>query len=191
MAHPIIGITGHARSGKDTFAARLIEKHGYTKVAFADTLRDVLMETDPSVDWCVDDDGEVMTFTLSEVMACNTYEFAKDNIPDVRRLLQNLGQAMRDLVDENIWVNAAMRRIEKIDGPVVVTDVRYPNEAEAIRAMGGEVVRVRRPGFDGVNDHASEHAMDDYNVDMVVMNDSDVDMLHTNADVVAVWAEKR
>jgi hypothetical protein len=191
MAHPIIGITGHARSGKDTFASHLIERHGYTKVAFADTLREVLMETDPTVDWCVDDDGEVMPFTLSEVMACNTYEFAKDNIPDVRRLLQNLGQALRDLVDPDIWVKAAIRRIEKINGPVVVTDVRYPNEADAIHALGGEVVRVTRPGFNGVNNHESEHAMDDYDVDMVVLNTGTVDELHLNAEAVAQWATMR
>lgn len=186
MAHPIIGITGHARSGKDTFANWLLSHHDYFKVAFADPLREVLLETDPSVDWCIDDDGEVMTFTLSEVMACNTYEYAKDNVPDVRRLLQNLGGAMRDIVDPDVWLNVAVRRIKEHEGPVVVTDVRYPNEAEAIHALGGKIVRVSRPGFNGANNHESEHALDDYRADFEVHNDATLESLYRQAERIAL-----
>ena len=36
MPAPLIGLTGYARSGKDTFAARLVERHGFTRASFAD-----------------------------------------------------------------------------------------------------------------------------------------------------------
>jgi hypothetical protein len=68
----------------------------------------------------------------------------------------------------------------------VVTDVRFPNEAEAIRAQGGVVLKVLRPGFDtGIgNDHPSEIEVDRCAYDYLLRNDRTLPELWGRVDVV-------
>ena len=86
---------------------------------------------------------------------------------------------------EDFWVNAAIDSIE--DGSkVVVSDVRYPNEADAIKKLGGQVWRVVRPGFGPANDHESEHAMTDYKFDVQITNDSGLEFLYSSVKTALV-----
>lgn len=95
----------------------------------------------------------------------------------VGRLLQVLGtECFRDLLGADVWIDAFVRRWEA-DGrpPAVVSDVRFPNEAAAIRALGGVVVRVQRAAA-GRSDgrdagHSSERGADAIDADFVVSND--------------------
>jgi hypothetical protein len=123
----IIGLCGYARSGKDTAAEGLIEI-GWTRVALADPLKRVAL----AIGW----DGE------------------KDE--PGRVLLQNLGQAVREHIAPDAWITALLTAAERVHGDVVVTDVRYPNEAAAIRDQGGYLVQIVRPGVGPANEHASE-----------------------------------
>ena len=57
----------------------------------------------------------------------------------------------------------------------VITDVRFPDEAQAIKDWGGVLWRVDRPGLVGGDGHASETAMDDYRGwDEVIVNDGTI-----------------
>ena len=61
----------------------------------------------------------------------------------------------------------------------IITDTRFPNEAEAIKKAGGIVIRVNRPGVQPINPHPSETSLDDWGFDAVINNDSDVaDIVH-------------
>lgn len=154
---PLIGLMGYAGSGKDTVAARLVDHHGYARVAFADPLKAVAR----AIGW----DGN------------------KDD--EGRQLLQNLGVAMRDEVHEDVWVGKAMVEVLRIEGPAVITDVRFPNEAKRIRSMGGEIWHINRPGIGPVNDHVSERAWADIAPDCAVYNSSNVPTLHSYVDLNA------
>jgi hypothetical protein len=78
---------------------------------------------------------------------------------------------------ENFWVEFAINSIP--DGSkVVFSDVRYPNEADAIKELGGEVWRVGREGYGAANDHESEHALDGYDFDAVISNADTIEYLH-------------
>lgn len=140
----LVGLMGYAGAGKDLAAEGLTRK-GWTRVAFADALKAVAHH----VGW-------------------NGRKDAHGRI-----LLQRLGVAVRDHVDPQAWVQAAERQIAKVEGDVVVTDVRFPNEVEFIRARHGVVVRVDRPGTGPLNDHASEHAWTGVEPDFVLVNDGD------------------
>jgi len=59
----------------------------------------------------------------------------------------------------------------------IITDVRFPNEARAIKNKGGIVIRVNRPGVSPINNHPSEVGLDDWKFDYVINNDSSVDHL--------------
>ena len=72
-------------------------------------------------------------------------------------------------------------QLDRPGTPVVLTDVRFPNEAEAIQAAGGRLVRVVRPGQDTSDQHISETALDDLVADVEIQNDGTLDELRAAA----------
>jgi hypothetical protein len=112
------------------------------------------------------------------------WEGLKERSPDVRGLLQRFGTEVgREMFSEDFWVDYALNSIP--DGAkAVIADVRYPNEADAIRKLGGKVIRVQRDGVVAANEHASESALNDYKFDVVLNNNRDIDGLHLLVDSV-------
>ncbi|QNO12686.1 deoxynucleoside monophosphate kinase [Arthrobacter phage Snek] len=161
---PIVGMIGKKRVGKDTFASVLVEKYGYTKVAFADPLREAAYALNPIVGTfplTVDGVMRVQEWRYADVIDAIGYEAAKDYVPEVRKVLQKLGQAIR-AQDRDYWLRAGITKAVEVGGPVVITDVRFPNEADAIRNAGGYLVRVTRDLPDDGDRDISETALDDY-----------------------------
>lgn len=187
------GLIGKAGSGKDSLAKHLVTAHGYTRVAFADPLRDMALKLDPYVDAYVSwhDDG-VEHERLSEVVREYGWDEAKRLYPEVRRTLQSIGQAQREM-DPDYWLNIARRKIESAQVwrmPVVVTDVRYRNEATTLRALGFTLVRIERPDAGLTGDaakHASETELADYETQLTVRNNGSLAHLARAADAMAVW----
>lgn len=168
----VIGISGYARSGKDTIAEHLISK-GYIRGSFADAIREALLRLDPVVN------GNRVS-TLVEQLG---WEAAKSD-PEIRALLQRLGTEVgREMFGDNIWIDHLFDSLP--DGSkVVISDVRYPNEAEAIEAIGGQVWRVNRPGISAVNAHISDSALDEYTFPVVLSNSGSIDDLHYAVDSI-------
>ena len=170
----IIGLTGYAQSGKDTVAKILVDQYGYTRIAFADKIRDFLYETNPMYDSIA---GEPL-FVKARVDR-DGWEVAKQS-PHIRRLLQNSGVAARKIFGEGFWVHEAMKSMLEDPRPdmnYVITDVRFFNEADMIRANNGQIWRIKRIGVDAVNAHVSESQMDDYPVDQIFTNNTSIEDL--------------
>ena len=173
-----IAFIGKARSGKDTAASFLVRERSYTRVAFADPLKEMALRIDPLVRTQSAWEPPVR---LAKLVGDVGWEYAKDNYPEVRRLLQSIGQAQRDF-DPDYWVNVVRRKLNAAESwnlPVVVTDVRYRNEAEMLQARGFRLVRIIRPVF-GTNpelQHVSETELDDFHTEWAVYNDGDVTQL--------------
>lgn len=170
MKRQHIALMGRARSGKDTVAARLVTAHGYTRVAFADPLKDVALALDPIVG--ISGFGQQQRLS-GFVQRCG-WEWAKDQLPEVRRTLQRLGQSIRDR-DPDYWLRLALLKVDVLKAhelPCVITDVRYPNEAEALTARGFKLVRVIRPNIaqQVIGLHESETALDAHPADALVSN---------------------
>jgi hypothetical protein len=167
-SYDVIGLTGYAQSGKDTLASILVERYGYRRVAFADAIREFIYEVNPMV-------ACSPTGYLKDLVNLVGWDNAKQE-PQVRRLLQDLGVAARKLIDEDIWVKVALRSVSPGDR-VVITDVRFENEAKHISELGGQLWRVKRPGVEAVNAHISETQMDGYKVDQIFLNNGSIDDL--------------
>lgn len=186
----IIGLLGRKRSGKDTFAARLVDAHGFTRYAFADALKDAALALDPIIGQ--QDLGHQFpgTVRLSHHVRQYGWEAAKEH-PEVRRTLQNMGVGVRNL-DPDFWLRHVVDVVRSMGENAVITDVRFPNEADAIHALGGYLVRIVRPGNPTDDTHISETALDNYRVEEEILNRTDVQALHLNADslVHAIrWAD--
>lgn len=153
----LVGVGHKKRSGKDTIANRLVDKHQFRRVSWADSLKEA---------------ARIIFGWTDE----HLYGRLKERVDPYwgfspRWALQTLGtEACRNNIHQQIWVKSAWLRIEKIrdENPgvgIVVPDVRFPNEADFIREKGGYLWKVNRPGLaaDEAANHASETALDDYN----------------------------
>lgn len=178
-----IALMGRARSGKDTVAAHLVANYGYKRVAFADPLKEMALKADPlivSQTEYEDGDETTVQYRLSDIARDDGWEGAKDVYPEVRRFLQSLGSAVRDVLGEDTWLEKGMdtARWHMSEGhPVVFTDVRYMNEASALRWHGFTMVRIERPASQNsgpASAHASETELDGYIPDHVLVNDGSV-----------------
>jgi hypothetical protein len=175
-----IGLSGYARSGKDTVAARMVSEHGYTRISFADPIREALERLNPHVEF----GGYYMP--LATALRGTGWETLKDLSPGSRVLLQRMGtEVAREMFSQDFWVEQALKKIP--DGAkVVFADVRYPNEAEAVRSLGGQVWRVVRQNTEAANSHTSESAMDNYSFDAVIKNFAEIEELDSVVDHL-VW----
>lgn len=167
----LIGLTGYARSGKDTVAQRLCAKNGFKQFAFADPIREALFKLNPIVNGGV---------RLQDIMKTYSWDDAKDEYPEIRHLLQRLGAEVgREMFGPNFWVRQIEHRIKHSNAErVVISDVRYPNEAQMIKDNGGQIWRVRRTGFYPINNHGSESAMDKWKADQEFANTGSIADLH-------------
>jgi hypothetical protein len=160
----IVGLTGKKGHGKDTVGSYLVEHHGFERASFAEPMK---ASASAALGVTVDDlegwknnphaivavglkveDGYMVTHTEQTI----------------RSYLQRYGtEAHREIPEfgENVWTDMIVSKIdaarERAFG-VVVTDVRFDNEAEVIRAAGGTIVKVYDPrkDDDGADTHASE-----------------------------------
>lgn len=171
----LIGLAGAAGAGKDTVASAIRAEHirsgGRCRVtAFAERLY-----------------SAVSAITGISTAVLRHREAKEKIIPWIgkspRQLLQSLGTEWgRDIVHPEIWVRATMEEARPWMAcgiTVVITDVRFDNEATAIRQAGGKVYRVVRPG-DGclapeAACHASEAGVSGHLVDGVIVNDGTLD----------------
>lgn len=167
----IIGLTGYAQSGKDTVAQILVDRFAFTRVAFADPIRDFCYQVNPIVGWVANE-----PIMLKNLVDRDGWDEAKKS-DSVRRTLQNVGVAARDTFGDSFWIVRAFEKVKDAEN-IVVTDVRFRNEADYIKSYeNSQIWRVRRPGIAAVNSHVSESQMENYKVDQIFANNGTVDEL--------------
>lgn len=114
--------------------------------------------------------------------------WTKTKYMTVREFLQKLGtDGLRDGLHTNVWVNAMFADYEcthtdHVPGGFdcdnwIITDCRFPNEAQAVKDRNGIIIRIDRPGITAVNAHPSETSIDDWNFDDRIVNDGSVEDL--------------
>ena len=182
----LIGIGGRKQHGKDEFASNLGDD--WVVIGMAEPLYNQLIIKNYHVD--------IGLRRVTDVLAdCgNDWVEAKKN-PEIRRMLQVEGtEGGRKVFGENVWVDVMVKRVKKhmeAGKNVAVTGIRFPNEAQAIRDNGGDLVWVERPGYVGDADansgHASENSVSSEDFDIVVLNDSTLDALREKAQNVSAF----
>lgn len=145
-----IGLSGKAGCGKSTIADSLIKHYGFKRYSFAAKLKEICNEMFPSI------------------LALPKAEH--------RWLLQKVGTEWFRSVDSEVWVKYLIRHVSGEN--IIVDDVRFKNEADALREAGFLIVRVERDkelrgawGYNVEDSHTSETDLDDYAFDYVLWND--------------------
>lgn len=172
----IIGLSGYAQSGKDTVAQILVEDYGYTRLAFADIIKKACYALNPIISL----DG----MRLSHAVEKYGWDGAKQ-VPEVRRLIQAMGTEVgRELIDPQIWVELTMYAVSNTD-KIVLSDVRFRNEAEEIKWRTGQIWRISRIERGApINLHRSETDMDTWNFDQYLANNGTIDELKDEIELV-------
>ncbi|MCK9602822.1 MAG: adenylate kinase [Candidatus Omnitrophica bacterium] len=187
-----IGITGRRRAGKDTIAdyicARYGADHFTRKLAVADPIRAIARD--------------VFGFSVAQLESALKDEIDPRWGATPREILQFVGTDMFRVtlgarfpsIGADIWARSLRDRIESASRGIirplaphiiVVSDVRFPNEAQVLRDLGGAIIRVRRAVGVGANDeHASETAGDAIDADYEIANDCDLSALYERADAI-------
>ena len=173
----IIGLSGYAQTGKDTIADHLVKNYGFTRVAFADPIREALYNLNPNITL-----ADMRGVSLASTVDGMGWEAVKSLSTDARELLQRMGTEVgRSIFGENFWVDQAMKKAQEHDR-VVFTDVRYPNELAAILEASGTAWRVIKDDVKAVNRHPSETALDDYVFDYFIFNNDTKESLYESVD---------
>lgn len=194
----LIGLAGKKESGKDTAGSYLVRQYGFDRRSFADKLKeaaaalfDVPLE---KVDELKSSQA-ALNFHFGGVPmhdSAGTEIFSKGYL--FRYVLQRFGTEMgRNVFGENFWVDlclplkteeyeSALQEIELEHLNIVVTDVRFDNEAKRIKDLNGYVIEIKRPRpeVDMFDEHASEQI--DFPVDSIVLNTGTIADLQMSMD---------
>jgi hypothetical protein len=190
----IIGITGHAGHGKDTVADMIADvwtaKHGPTvhKMAFADALKaEAATAFGVSTHMFCDREAKDTPQPTLTLAKCTDQDFVKICLGDKFELLMNepltprfvaqyWGTQYKRAENPTYWVAALLAQMikqTKHDDLVVISDVRFANEAAFIRQFHGEIWRVVRPRAEPilhVNGHISERGQSAIEPDRMLIN---------------------
>jgi hypothetical protein len=164
----LIGLTGPARVGKSTAARIMRERFNFCEASFAAQIRQFVCE--------------LFGMSLEQMERTKTDPVPGFGSVTPRHAMQTLGTEWgRDLIHPDLWVISTMRRVSPIlavGRDVVISDVRFENEARAIRQAGGHIIEVERsigvPGGEESN-HRSEAGLPWDMTDASVLNTFDGD----------------
>ena len=176
----LVGLSGYAQSGKDTVANYLVREHNFTRLAFADGIRNFLYEINP----IAEQDEFFNNIRVQRLVDEHTWDVAKITTPEIRTLLQKLGVGARKVFGDTFWVDQVFNVVKaNPENNYVITDVRFQNEATALKEVGGSLWRIERAGVGAANDHISEHDLDNWTFDTYLHNNSTIEDLEFAAKV--------
>jgi hypothetical protein len=164
----IIGLTGKAGVGKDTVADYLVGRHGFVKLSFATALKRGLnaMFGFSMKQW----EDRVWKETVLP-------EFGKSP----RQLAQTLGTEWgRTLVKPDLWPSLTMEEAKTFPN-VVISDVRFDNEAQAVWQAKGYVLQIERK-VEAVAEHSSEQGVRGQLLSYIIPNNGSVHDLADSID---------
>lgn len=188
MSCKIIGFLGKKGHGKDTCADFLVSQYGYDKHAFATTIKDFLklvfgLNDDQlygNSKEVIDPRWNVSPRTLMQFFGTTVF---RDNINEIMPHIKN-----------NFWVECLKNRINTIaeenrqigkDTLIAVSDVRFQNEADAIKSLGGIIIKINRESVQNEDNHLSEAGIDDVtNFDYLIENNSTIDNMHKQIEYI-------
>lgn len=172
----LIGLAGLKQSGKSTAGDYLASKYKFDHTSFAAPMRRFAMDV-----LCMNE--------LQLELGKERPVAFLDNKVSPRKFLQLLGTEFgRDMIHPDLWVRACLMRV-RLEHNTVISDVRFCNEAHAIRAMGGKIVQIKRTNQVASGDsHASEQGIHPALIDYTIENNGErVEHFHKDIDKLVAF----
>lgn len=165
---PLIGLYSSVmQSGKSTVADHLVLQHGFRRVRFAGPLKDMARAL--FTHFATDQTSERM---IEGDLKDSPHPMLRGVTP--RWVLQSLGtQWGRELIYPDLWVDMAMAEVDRVrrtGTPVVIDDLRFPNELAALVGAGGRAFRIIRPDARPAEGQTAEGLLDDAKFHLTLYN---------------------
>lgn len=133
----IIAVIGASGSGKSTAAQHLVDRHGYTRIRFAQPLKEMLMTLGLTREQV--DGPQELRNQPADILCGRSPRYA----------VQKLGTEWRDMIDKQLWARITRKRVSDLIASgvtkIVIDDMRFAHEAEMFREIGCQIIAVRRP----------------------------------------------
>lgn len=150
------------QSGKSTVANYLVNFYGYRRIPFAGLLKEMMRPLYKAQGYSDEDIHGFETIDKDAELHIGTTP---------RRLYQTIGTEWgRNCINESLWIRLWAMQAMDSNCPVVVDDMRFPNEYQAVRALGGKTLKVYNPNMTRLTNHASEGALDNCDFDHTIVN---------------------
>jgi len=182
MTLKIIGLYSPAPgSGKSTIADCL-DDYAYRIVPFASFLKGMIRRLLLELGYTANQADEMIKQKDLIVPGINIR---------MRTLMQTLGTEWgRNTLDQDFWINCWKEKVKSCRSLVVADDVRFLNEALAIKEMGGEVWKIVRPGTENNENHSSEGQLDHWDgFSRIIVNGGSIDDLYHKLNLIMGDAE--
>ncbi len=182
----LIAFCSRKRAGKDTGANYLIENYGYTQYSFAGPLKkacqEIFMFSDEQTEGHEkerhDDRWNITARKVFQIFGTEMFrEKLSDFFPEMAHLKENFW-----IYRFKIWYNKFKQ--ENPNGKVVVSDVRFPNEADIVKKLGGVVVKIHRNTNNKIDNHASEKQIDLIKGDYTIENNGTLQEYYNNIEQI-------
>ena len=170
----LIAICGHKFSGKSTVANLLHNATGYEVRSFATPLKKMVC----ALVGCTMDNLEDYDYKENTEVPEHLWAYCANDKHTIRALMQGLGDLMRK-ENPNVFIDCTLGNGSE---DCIVSDCRFPNEAKAVKARGGIVIKVVRDGVASGDTHQSETRINEIDADYTLWNDTTLDNLMLNVD---------
>lgn len=194
----LICLSGQSRAGKDSVADVLVRDFKYTKVAFADGLRELASSVfDIPRNQFIDADKKEVPFShpirldeehlglmlsfIENEWSIRVSKASKDKMLTLigiemttpRKLLQTIGtEVVRDCISQDFWIKALESKIGNL-ADVVITDARLTNERNFAREKGALMCLVKRPTLQSKDSHRAENDLGEDTEYNIIFNNDD------------------
>jgi len=180
----LIGFLAISRSGKDTCADHLVQNYGYTKMSFAEPLKKMCAiafgfnqeQLHGDLKEVVDESWGITPRLALQYLGTDVFR------KDITKIVPNIG--------DNFWINCFkvnyfIELQKNPDFKCVISDVRFQNEVDLIKTLGGVVIKLERPTLDPnrVYNHESERGISLIkNYNYLLVNDKTKEELYEKLD---------
>lgn len=170
----LVGIHGAARSGKGETAKYLKKFHAFKEDSFADPIRRFFIDL-------------LALKGMDELDEIKSAEEPLDILggKTLRYAMQTMGTDWaRNTLSDSLWIDTCLGRVKKYER-AVISDVRFDNEAQAVKDAGGFIIMTRRPNVEiKGSSHPSEAGIDLSFIDYYVDNDACLEHLTRQVEII-------
>ena len=184
----IIGITGKKFNGKDTVSDYIVSKYKFTKIAYAEPLKEVCRNLFNFNDDQLYGNKKEDIDPFWNITPRHAFQFIGTD------MIRNNANKLISGINNNFWVKCLEKRILDLNSRgiknIIISDIRFINEADIVKHLNGKIIKVCR-NIDNNDTHISELEINNINEDILIENNGSLEELYSKIDTYLSSIDKQ